>query len=149
MVKVHIWKGDITKLTIQCIVNAANSSLLGGAGVDGAIHRAAGPKLKDECRKLKGCAVGDAKITGAYDMINIKHIIHTVGPQDQNPVKLASCYSTSLNVAKENKVREIAFPCIATGVYGYDNTKAAHVACETLKNWLEFEENYKSVYYFN
>ncbi|KAK3919416.1 ADP-ribose glycohydrolase MACROD2 [Frankliniella fusca] len=115
--KVSLWKGDITTLEIDSIVNAANKSLLGGGGVDGAIHLAAGPSLKEECRSLKGCEVGKAKITGGY-MLPSKYVIHTVGPQGEKPGSLQSCYESCLALMKENNLKSIAFPCISTGVYG-------------------------------
>ncbi|XP_001607170.2 macro domain-containing protein CT2219 isoform X2 [Nasonia vitripennis] len=134
--KVSIWEGDITKLEIDAIVNAANSSLLGGGGVDGAIHRGAGGHLKEECATLNGCRVGEAKITGAY-MLPAKYVIHTVGPQGEKPEKLQECYQNSLTVAKENGVRTIAFPCISTGIYGYPQRPAAKVALSTVKKFLQ------------
>ncbi|CAK9134192.1 unnamed protein product, partial [Ilex paraguariensis] len=106
---VSLWRGDITRLEIDAIVNAANSSLLGGGGVDGAIHRAAGPFLKAECQTLNGCQTGDAKITG--------DVIHTVGPRGEKSELLRSCYNRSLEVLTENNLRTIAFPCISTGIY--------------------------------
>ncbi|VDO26479.1 unnamed protein product [Onchocerca flexuosa] len=136
-------KGDITKLEIDAIVNAANSSLLGGGGVDGAIHRAAGRCLYDECKKLNGCKVGEAKITKAYDMKHIKHIIHTVGPQVYSEVTedqrnlLKSCYIESLKIAAANNLRTIAFPCISTGIYGYPNDDACNVVVTSVLAWLE------------
>ncbi|VDK79472.1 unnamed protein product, partial [Onchocerca ochengi] len=136
-------KGDITKLEIDAIVNAANSSLLGGGGVDGAIHRAAGRCLYDECKKLNGCKVGEAKITRAYDMKHVKHIIHTVGPQVYSEVTedqrnlLKSCYIESLRIASANNLRTIAFPCISTGVYGYPNDDACNVVVTSVLAWLE------------
>ncbi|KAI8878290.1 A1pp-domain-containing protein [Backusella circina FSU 941] len=133
---VKLSQGDITKLKVDAIVNAANSSLLGGGGVDGAIHRAAGPKLLAECRTLNGCMDGDAKITKGYNL-PAKHVIHTVGPQNSDPKVLEGCYARSLEVLSDNKLRSIAFPCIATGVYGYDNEKAAHVALKTVHDKLE------------
>ncbi|KAH0540325.1 macro domain-containing protein CT2219-like isoform X1 [Cotesia glomerata] len=134
--KISMWQGDITSLEIDAIVNAANSSLLGGGGVDGAIHRAAGPILKKECATLNGCAVGEAKITGGYKL-PAKYVIHTVGPQGEKPEKLKECYVNSLRVAKENSVKTIAFPCISTGVYGYPQKPAAEVAIETVKKYLQ------------
>ncbi|KAH0947528.1 hypothetical protein HN011_007570 [Eciton burchellii] len=133
--KVSIWQGDITSLQIDAIVNAANSSLLGGGGVDGAIHRAAGPNLKMECITLGGCRVGEAKITGGY-MIPAKYVIHTVGPQGEKPEKLRECYENSLALAKKNQLRTIAFPCISTGIYGYPQRPAAKVALSAVKKFL-------------
>lgn len=133
--KISMWQGDITSLEIDAIVNAANSSLLGGGGVDGAIHRAAGPNLKKECATLKGCRVGEAKITGGY-MLPAKYVIHTVGPQGEKPDKLKECYENSLALAKENSLRTIAFPCISTGIYGYPQKPAAKVALSTVKKFL-------------
>ncbi|KAJ3077116.1 hypothetical protein HDU98_008552 [Podochytrium sp. JEL0797] len=137
--KVHIWCGDITKLQCDAVVNAANSSLLGGSGVDGAIHRAAGKELKKECRSLKGCKTGDAKITWAYNL-PCKRVIHTVGPIGEYPDLLASCYHKSLALMKPNSIRSIAFPCISTGVYGYPNEPAARVALQTVREFLETED---------
>lgn len=133
--KVSIWQGDITSLEIDAIVNAANSSLLGGGGVDGAIHRAAGANLKKECATLGGCRVGEAKITGGY-MLPAKYVIHTVGPQGEKPERLRECYENSLAIAKENQLRTIAFPCISTGIYGYPQRPAAKVALSTVKKFL-------------
>ncbi|KAJ3028681.1 UNVERIFIED_CONTAM: O-acetyl-ADP-ribose deacetylase macrod2 [Siphonaria sp. JEL0065] len=137
--KVHLWRGDITTLNIDAIVNAANNSLLGGGGVDGAIHRAAGPDLKKECRRLNGCETGDAKITRAYNLPS-KRIIHTVGPIGEKLHALKSCYVKSLLLLKSNNLRSIAFPCISTGVYGYPNKSAAHIALNTVREFLESED---------
>ncbi|XP_015599854.1 uncharacterized protein LOC107269924 isoform X2 [Cephus cinctus] len=133
--KICIWQGDITTLAIDAIVNAANSSLLGGGGVDGAIHRTAGPNLKRECATLGGCRVGEAKITGGYKL-PAKYVIHTVGPQGEKPDNLRECYENSLTLTKENGLRTIAFPCISTGIYGYPQRPAAKVAISTVKKFL-------------
>ncbi|XP_043838668.1 ADP-ribose glycohydrolase MACROD2 isoform X3 [Dromiciops gliroides] len=139
--KVSLYRGDITLLEIDAIVNAANASLLGGGGVDGCIHRAAGPCLVAECRNLSGCETGQAKITCGYDL-PAKYVIHTVGPiarghiNDSHKEDLANCYKSSLKLAKENNIRSIAFPCISTGIYGFPNEPAAAIALTTIKEWL-------------
>ncbi|XP_039730393.1 ADP-ribose glycohydrolase MACROD2 [Pteropus medius] len=139
--KVSLYRGDITLLEVDAIVNAANASLLGGGGVDGCIHRAAGPCLLAECRNLNGCDTGHAKITCGYDL-PAKYVIHTVGPIARGHINgshkedLANCYKSSLKLVKENNIRSVAFPCISTGIYGFPNEPAAIIALSTTKEWL-------------
>lgn len=156
--------GDITKIeTVEAIVNAANTSLLGGGGVDGAIHRAAGPQLLAECRELHGCKTGEAKITKAYHL-PCQYVIHTVGPvwnggKCGEEEKLAGCYRNSLQLAVKNHIRTIAFPSIATGIYRFPVALAAEIAVRTVKQfldenpdrmdeviWVLFDENTENIY---
>ncbi|XP_053608448.1 macro domain-containing protein PG1779-like [Plodia interpunctella] len=137
--KVSIFKGDITKLEVDAIVNAANSRLIGGGGVDGAIHRAAGPFLQAECNSLGGCPTGEAKVTEGYNL-PAKYVIHTVGPQDGSETKLQSCYENCLSLAKQLELRSIAFPCISTGIYNFPNRLAAHIALRTARKFLEHND---------
>ncbi|KAF9196562.1 O-acetyl-ADP-ribose deacetylase macrod1 [Haplosporangium sp. Z 27] len=137
--RISLWRGDMTKLKIDAIVNAANESLLGGGGIDGAIHNAAGRDLLAECRKLNGCKTGSAKITKGYKL-PAQHVIHTVGPQGEYKDTLEKCYRSVLDIVKEKELTTVAFCCVSTGIYGYDNLKAAHVALDTVGNWLR--ENY-------
>ncbi len=138
--KIIVYRGDIVKIGVDVIINAANPSLLGGGGVDGAIHRAAGSDLLEECKKLQGCPIGEAKITNAYKLPAAK-IIHTVGPIWQGGTAgeaelLRSCYQKSLQLAAENQLRTIAFPAISTGAYGYPKEQAAQIACCTILEFL-------------
>lgn len=140
MTQIEVLKGDITKLEVDAIVNAANESLLGGGGVDGAIHRAAGVELLEECRTLNGCETGQSKITKGYNLPS-KFVIHTVGPvwrggnSDEKEL-LKSCYTTALNLAKENGIKTIAFPAISCGVYRFPLEEACKVATNTVKEYI-------------
>ena len=143
---IKIKKMDITQADTDCIVNAANKSLLGGGGVDGAIHRAAGPELLAECRTLHGCETGHAKITKGYNL-KAKYVIHTVGPiysaSEDDPKLLRDCYINSLNLTKANGLHSIAFPAISTGVYGYPIKEAAEVSYKAVTDWLRQNRDYK------
>ncbi|XP_022828812.1 uncharacterized protein LOC111358127 isoform X1 [Spodoptera litura] len=165
--KVSLYKGDITRLEVlnnilivshlkslfvcwdalisgSAIVNAANSMLKAGGGVDGAIHRAAGPHLQEECDTLGGCPTGEAKITGGYNLPS-QYVIHTVGPQDASPAMLKKCYENSLAFHKSHKITTIAFPCISTGIYGFPNRLAAHIALRTTRQFLEQNDRMERV----
>lgn len=147
--RLSLVRGDITRLAVDAIVNAANATLLGGGGVDGAIHRAAGPELLEECRALGGCRSGEAKITRGYNL-PARHVIHTVGPvwsggDRGEPETLANCYRNSLRVAVENGVRTIAFPAISCGVYRYPIADAARIAVETTGEFLRGNDSISEV----
>lgn len=140
----QVLHADITALNVDAIVNAANSSLLGGGGVDGAIHRAAGPELLAECRLLGGCAAGEAKITAGH-RLPAKYVIHTVGPvwrggHDNEPAVLAACYRNALKLAVGNEIHSLAFPCVSTGIYGFPKPQAAKIAVATVADFLTAQQ---------
>ena len=146
--RIGLIRGDITKLAVDAIVNAANTSLLGGGGVDGAIHRAAGPQLLAECRTLNGCDTGSSKITNAY-RLPCKKVIHTVGPvyddlrPERSEAALRACYQSSLELAIQHDLKTIAYSAISTGIYGYPSRDAAKVACETVASVLDTHDGKK------
>ena len=147
--EIEIFRGDITKLEVDAIVNAANTTLLGGGGVDGAIHRAAGPELLAECRTLGGCQPGEAKITSGYHL-PARFVIHTVGPiwrggKHDEAQRLADCYRNSLQLALKNEIRTIAFPAISCGAYGYPIEEAAQIAFKTTRDFLAANDEIQKV----
>ncbi|MDH3453658.1 MAG: O-acetyl-ADP-ribose deacetylase [Desulfuromonadales bacterium] len=143
--KLEIIQGDITQLAVEAIVNAANQSLLGGGGVDGAIHRSAGPQLLEECRALGGCPTGEARMTAGYKL-PAKHVIHTVGPVWEGGARnednlLANCYRNSMQLAVDHKLRSVAFPSISTGVYGFPIERASRIALRVILDFIATEES--------
>jgi O-acetyl-ADP-ribose deacetylase len=148
--RIELIQADITKLKVDAIVNAANSSLMGGGGVDGAIHRAAGQQLAEECKTLGGCKTGQSKITKGYDL-PAKYVIHTVGPvwnggDKEEDQKLASCYQTSLELAVQHGLKTIAFPSISTGAYRFPFNMACEIALDTIKSFLKNDDTIEKVY---
>ncbi|QDV33966.1 O-acetyl-ADP-ribose deacetylase [Tautonia plasticadhaerens] len=142
--RIRVVQGDITSLAVGAIVNAANETLLGGGGVDGAIHKAAGPKLMEECRTLEGCPTGQARITGGYDL-PAPHVIHAVGPRYQGgssgeAALLRSCYLESLTLANQHGIETLAFPCISTGIFGYPKDEACAIAIDAVRIFLRAHE---------
>lgn len=149
--RIELREGDITKTPCDAIVNAANSTLLGGGGVDGAIHRAAGPRLLEGCRALGGCPTGEARITGGYDLPS-KYVIHTVGPVYRDGSRgesdcLKSCYLNSLGLALEHRIKTLAFPAISCGVYGYPMAEAARIALATTAEFLASHAEIERVFF--
>jgi len=147
--KIKIHKGDITKLKVDAIVNAANTTLLGGGGVDGAVHRAAGKELLEECKTLNGCKTGEAKITKGYNL-SVKYVIHTVGPvwgggNHSEDELLASCYSNSLKLAVENGIKSIAFPAVSTGVYSFPLERAIKIAINEVTKFLNDNDEIQKI----
>ena len=149
---IKVIKANIVDLDVDAIVNAANSTLLGGGGVDGAIHKAAGESLKEACKAFNGCKTGEAVITPGFNLIS-RHVIHTVGPiyydhdEDENRELLSNCYINSLNLAKENNIKSIAFPCISSGVYGYPIEESSLVAISSVRKWLKKHKFEIDVYF--
>lgn len=153
MAVIEVLQGDITKLEVDAIVNAANRSLLGGGGVDGAIHRAAGRSLLEECKTLNGCETGQSKITKGYNL-PAKYVIHTVGPvwsggNKQERELLKSCYYTALELARENNIKTIAFPSISCGVYRFPIEEACKIAISTVKEYLNNYDGFEKVIFIN
>jgi len=153
MTEIEVLKGDITKLEVEAIVNAANKTLLGGGGVDGAIHRAAGRELLEECRALNGCETGQSKITKGYNL-PAKYVIHTVGPvwnggKYNEKEKLKSCYTTALTLAKENGIKSIAFPAISCGVYRFPLDEACSIAIETVKEFVSSNDCFERIIFID
>jgi O-acetyl-ADP-ribose deacetylase (regulator of RNase III) len=149
--KIHVVQGDITELKVDAIVNAANNSLLGGSGVDGAIHAAAGPELLAECKTIGGCLTGHAKLTQGYKLA-ARYVIHTVGPVWRGGAKgelqlLSSCYESSLLLALDHQLKTIAFPAISCGIYGYPISQAVNIAVKETANFLELHDEINSVYF--
>src|SRR5262245_7933777 len=147
--RVRVVEGDITRLDVDALVNAANESLLGGGGVDGAIHRAAGPGLLEECRRLGGCPPGAARLTGGHRLL-ARHVIHTVGPvyetgQEGEAQLLRSCYEEWLRLAAQHRLGTVAFPCISTGAFGYPREEACRIATEAVLGWLRANEHPRQV----
>ncbi|KFA48779.1 hypothetical protein S40293_01538 [Stachybotrys chartarum IBT 40293] len=144
--RIGLIRADITRLDVDALVNAANSRLAGGGGVDGSIHRAAGPELLDACDEHGGCPTGEARLTPGF-RLPARHVIHAVGPRygsgpsERAEALLRSCYLNSLRIAEQEKMKSVAFSCISTGIYGYPHAEAARVACDTVRNYLEKEES--------